>query len=422
MIALAFCCVLLALGVPIAFVLIATALVMVAVGGHGLLLQGFQQQLFAGIESSSLLALPLFILLGELMNAGGIGRRLLGLASALMVPVRAGMAYVNLLANLMVATVIGSTVGQLTVMSRLAVPEMQRAGYPRDLAATITAAGGLLAPVIPPSMNLIVYAAVAQVPVADLFIAGILPGLAIALAFTGVIAWLGWRHNLPKVPPLGAAARVRAIADSLPAVAVPVLAVGTIIGGLATPTEAAAFAGLATLLIGGLIYRELRLLDLGVALVRTAVTSGAVIYLVAAAQVLGWVATFDNLPAATAELIQQWAHSPLMFLLLLNLLLLALGTVLEPIPAIILVAPVLLPVATATYGIDPIAFGIILCVNLALGLLTPPVGAGLYTASLLTGVRAERLSWLLMPFFGAVLAVVAGLSVIAAMNANWIGG
>ncbi len=414
MISLIFCIATLGLGVPIAFALIATALVMILVGGYDALLQGFLQQVYAGIETPSMLALPLFILLGELMNAGGIGRRLLALASALMVPVRAGLAYVNLLANLMLATVLGSTVAQLTVMSRLAVPEMERAGYPRDMAAGITAAGSLLAPVVPPSINLIVYAAVAQVPVAEVFRAAILPGLAMTLGFAVVMAFLGWRHNLPTIPALPLRVRLRVIFEALPALLVPICAVGAILGGLATPTEAAAFAGLATILIGAFVYRELRLGDIGPALIRAGTTSGAVIFLVAAAQVLGWVATFDNLPQAIADLISSLAHSPLAFLLLLNLLLLALGTVLEPIPAIILTAPVLLPVATDIYGVDPVTFGIILCINLALGLLTPPVGAGLYTASLMTGVGAGRLSRVLMPFFAAVLAVLLAHSVMTA--------
>lgn len=409
---------LLALGAPIAFVLVAVAVVLIAEQGNTLLLQGFAQQLFAGIESYSLLALPLFILLGELMGAGGIGRRLLSLAEALMPPLRAGLAQVNLLANLMMASILGSTVAQLTVMSRLAVPEMERAGYPRDLAATVTAAGGLLAPVVPPSMNLIVYAAVAQLPVADLFIASVWPGLAMGLAFVLVICWLGRRHELPRVPARPARLRLRAAAAALPALLVPLVAVGTILGGIATPTESAAMASVAAILVGGLIYRELRLRDLPRAFLRTAASAGAVLYLVAAAQVIGWVVTFGHLPAQAAEAIRSMADSPLAFLLLLNLFLLLIGTVLEPIPAIILTAPVLLPVATAAYGIDPVAFGVILCLNLALGLLTPPVGAGLYTAALLTGIRAERLSRLLIPFFMAVLAVLGGLTVLAASQAT----
>lgn len=409
---------LLALGAPIAFAMIVTALVLIVVQDNTLLLQGFAQQLFAGIESYSLLSLPLFILLGELMGAGGIGRRLLALAQAMMGPIRAGLAHVNLLANLMMASILGSTVAQLTVMTRLAVPEMERAGYPRDLAATVTAAGGLLAPVVPPSMNLIVYAAIAQVPVADIFAASVVPGLAMAGAFAVVVAWLGWRHDLPRVPAQPLRGRLHAALDALPALAVPAIAVGSILGGIATPTEAAAVASVAAVLVGNLVYRELRLAELPAALVRTAVTSGAVLYLVAAAQVLAWVLTFGNLPALAAAWVQDMAATPLMFLILLNLLLLALGTVLEPIPAIILTAPVLLPIATDVYGIDPLAFGVILCANLALGLLSPPVGAGLFTASLLTGVRAERLSWLLMPFFIAMLAVLAGMTIVAALHAG----
>lgn len=409
---------LLAVGAPISFILIACALILIVESGDTVLLQGLPQQLFAGIESYSLLALPLFILLGELMGAGGIGRRLLGLAMAVMLPVRAGLAYVNLTANLMMASILGSTVAQLTVMSRLAVPEMERAGYPRDLSTAVTAAGGLLAPVLPPSMNLIVFAAVAQLPVADIFKAAVLPGLALTLAFAGVIGWLGWRHDLPVVARQSRQARLAAVVDALPALLVPLVAVGTILGGIATPTEAAAMASLAAILVGRFCYRELTLADLPAALARTALTSGAVLYLVAGAQLLGWVMTFGNLPMQVAQAIEGMAGSPLMFLILLNLLLLALGTVLEPIPAIILTAPVLLPVAEGVYGIDPLVFGVILCLNLALGLLTPPVGAGLYTASLMTGVGAGRLSRLLMPFFAAVIAVLAGMTLIEGMRAT----
>lgn len=408
---------LLLVGAPIGFILVASAGILIWSGGNEILMQGLPQQLYAGIETPSMLALPLFILLGELMGIGGIGRRLLALAMAVMLPVRAGLAYVNLLANLMLATVLGSTVAQLTVMSRLAVPEMEKEGYGRDMAATITSAGSLLSPVLPPSINLIVFAAVAQLPVADLFKAAIGPALGLALAFALVIAWMGWKYKLPKVanPPL--AQRARTALGALPAVVVPLVAIGSIMTGIATPTEAAALASIAAVIVGGLIYRELKISALPGALARAALISGTVLYLVAGAQLLGWVMTFSNIPAQATELIQSMAGSPLMFLILLNILLLVLGTVLEPIPAIILTAPVLLPVATGIYGIDPLMFGVILCLNLALGLLTPPVGAGLYTASLMTGVSAGRLSWLLMPFFGAVLAVLAALTLLEGLSA-----
>lgn len=409
---------LLFLGAPIAFVLVAASLILMVEGGNEILIQGLPQQFFAGIESYALLSLPLFILLGEMMGAGGIGRRLLTLAAALLMPLRAGLAHVNLLANLMMASILGSTVAQLTVMSRLAVPEMERAGYPRDLSAAVTAAGGLLAPALPPSMNLIVFATVAQLPVADIFRAAFLPGLALALAFAAVIAWLGRRHALPVSGRMSGRERISAVIDALPALFVPVVVVASILGAVATPTESAAIAALVTLLVGRFVYGELQLRDLPQIFIRAAITSGAVLYLVACAQLIGWVMTFSNLPAAAASLIQDLAGSPLMFLILFNILLLALGTILEPVPGIILTAPVLLPVATGVYGIDPLAFGVILCLNMALGLLTPPVGAGLYTASLMTGVSSTRLSRLLIPFFAAMLAVLAGLTVITAFQST----
>lgn len=412
---------LLALGAPISFILIAVALLMIVMSGNDILLQGLPQQLYAGIESPSLLSLPLFILLGELMSMGGIGRRLFALAQAVMPPIRAGLAYVNLLANLMLASVLGSTVAQLTVMSRMAVPEMEAKGYPRDFSATVTSAGALLSPILPPSVNLIVFAAVAQVPVADLFMAAILPALGTALAFAVVIAWLGYRHNLPKVEKLALRARLRIGITALPALLVPICAVGSIMTGIATPTEAAALASVATLLVAGLLYREMEWRALPAVFARAALITGAVLFMVAAAQLLGWVMTFANIPAQAAAFIQDWAGSPLMFLILFNILLVLLGTVLEPIPAIILTAPVLLPVATGIYGIDPLAFGIILCLNLAMGLLTPPVGAGLYTASLMTGVSAGRLSRLLLPYFLAITTVLAVLTLIEGLSAQMRG-
>ncbi|AJE46826.1 TRAP transporter large permease [Celeribacter indicus] len=405
---------LIALGVPIAWVLVLTSLALIAQGGDWILLESLPQQLFGGIETYALLALPLFTLLGELMGAGGIGRRLLALAGALLPPLKGGLAYVNLLANVLMASVLGSTTAQITVMSRLAVPEMERAGHPRELSATITAAGGLLAPILPPSMNLIVFAAIAQLPVAELFVAGVVPGLVMAGLFVVVIARLARRHDLPPVAPAPMAERGRVIIAALPALCVPLIAVGSILTGLATPTEAAAVSACAAVLVGMGVYRELRLRDIPGALLRAAKGAGQVLFLVACAQLLGWVLTYSNLPAMTARLLQDLTQSPLVFLLLLNLMLLALGMIMEPIPAIILTAPVLLPVATDVYGIDPVAFGIVTCVNLTLGLLTPPVGAGLYTAALLTGTRPLGLARRLIPFFLAVLVTLLGLTVAAA--------
>ncbi|WP_025029242.1 TRAP transporter large permease [Nitratireductor aquibiodomus] len=397
-------------GLPIAFVLAATALVFIAVSGNTVLLQSYAQQLFGGLENYGLLALPMFILLGEFMNAGGIGRRLMSLSLALLGSVRGGLAYVNLVANMLMASILGSTVAQITIMSKIAVPEMEKAGYPRDVSVGITAAGGLLAPIIPPSMLFIIFGVVAQMPIGDLFISGIVPGAMMFVSFIVVIAVFARLHAFPRSERLSIRKRLAALLDALPALAIPAVIIGSILGGLATPTEAAAIATLAAMLTGLFVYREMSVKDIFPAFANAARSAAVVLFLIAAAQVFSWVITFENLPARVAEGLQLITTSPIVFLLLLNLLLLMLGMVTDPIPAIILVVPVLLPVATDVYGIDPFQFGVIVCLNLTLGLLTPPVGTGLFAAALMGGVKAERIAWLVTPFFLAVAAVLVLLA------------
>ncbi|WP_048645704.1 TRAP transporter large permease [Nitratireductor soli] len=397
-------------GVPIAFALMALAIVIILASGNTILFQSFPQQFFGGLENYGLLALPLFILLGEFMNEGGIGRRLMAFAMALLGSVRGGLAYVNLVANMMMASILGSTVAQITIMSRIAVPEMERAGYPRDVSVAITAAGGMLAPIIPPSMMFIIFGVIAQLPIGDLFIAGIVPGLILFFAFLAVIAWLGHKHNFPRSEKLAVRQRAIAIRDALPAAAIPVVIIGSILGGIATPTEAAAIASVAAVIVGMFVYREMSVKDIWPAFMRAAASSAVVLFLIAAAGLFSWVITFENVPAIVAAWVQSLTTSPIVFLLMINLILLFLGTVTDPIPAIILVVPVFLPVATGVYGIDPFQFGVIVCLNLTAGLLTPPVGTGLFTAALMGGVRAERLARLIMPFFLAVALVIVALS------------
>ncbi|MFN7004186.1 MAG: TRAP transporter large permease, partial [Roseinatronobacter sp.] len=382
------------------------ALIYIFASGNTVMLESYGQQLFGGLENYGLLALPLFILLGEFMNAGGIGRRLMAFAMALLGSVRGGLAYVTLLANMMMASILGSAVAQITVMSRLAVPEMVKAGYPRDVSVAITAAGGILAPILPPSMIFIIFGVIAQISIGDLFIAGIVPGLMLSGAFIGVIAWIGYRRGFPANRTLTLRERISAIWRALPAASIPVVIVGSILGGLATPTEAAALASLMAVFVGLFIYREMTLADLMPAFLNAARNSALVMFLIAAASLFSWVITFANLPAIITAFMQSLTTSPVVFLLLVMSLLLLLGTITDAIPAIILTVPVLLPVATAVYGIDPLQFGIVVCLSLTLGLFTPPVGTALFAAALMGNVKAERLTVLLLPFFLATLIII----------------
>lgn len=408
-------------GMPIAFALVALALIYVAQQGNWVLLSSVPQQIFGGLENYGLLALPLFILLSEFMNAGGIGQRLIALALALLGPVKGGLAYVNLVANMMMASILGSTVAQITVMSKLAVPEMERAGYPRDISVAITAAGGLLAPIVPPSMMFIIFGVIAQIPIGDLFIAGIVPGIMMFIAFIFVISYLGMRYGFPKTEPVSVRERVQSGMNALPALLIPIVIIGSILGGIATPTEAAAVATVSAILIGHFVYKELDWNDVFPAFCNAARSTAIVLLLIAAAQLFSWVITFENIPAEIADWMQHLTSSPIAFLLMLNVILLLLGTFMDPIPAIILIVPVFLPVAVSVYGIDPFHFGVVVCLNLTLGLLTPPVGSGLFTAALMSGEKAEKIAWLIMPFFVAVVAIIIALALMPSLTTTLIG-
>ncbi|MDR5651068.1 TRAP transporter large permease [Ruixingdingia sedimenti] len=399
------------LGLPVVAVLLAAAVILIAERGDWVLLESLPQQLVSGIDSYGLMALPLFILLGEAMAAGGTGRRLMRLALVMAGPVRGGLAHVNLAANVMLAAILGSAVAQLTVMTRMAVPEMEAAGYPRDEAVAVTAAGSLLAPVLPPSMMFIIYGVMAQVPIGALFIAGIVPGILLAAAFLGVIAWRARRVPYPPAQRMDPRARRAAVLGALPAATIPALVVASIAAGIATPTEAGALAAALAIVLGLFVHREMGWRDLPGLFVRAGLGSAAVLLLIATAQVLAWVLAYAGVPGAMARMLSAVTDSPVTFLLMMNLLLFALGTVLEPVPALTLTVPVLLPVGIDVYGIDPVHLGVVICVNLALGLLTPPVGAGLFAAAALSGVSVARISWVLMPYLLAAAAVLLGLSV-----------
>lgn len=402
---------LLFLGVPIALVLAITAIFYIVISGNTVLLQSYSQQLFSGIENYGLLAIPLFMLVGEIMHEGGITRRLVGAAMALIGAVRGGMLYVNLLANMMTASILGSAAAQIAVMTQVMVPELEKAGYRKDLAVATTAAGGLLSPIIPPSMLFVIYGVLAQISIGDLFIAGILPGLMMSAGFMAVIALFGLKYAYPRSERRSWGERGRMFLWGLPAGLVPLVIVGSILGGLATPTESAAVAALMALLVGRYIYGEFRFARLGELLYRASINSAIILFLIATAQVFGWVIIFEQVPQEVARWLQTVATSPEGFMLLMLVLLLLLGCVIDAIAALIIVVPILLPIATNVYGIDPFHFGVVVCINLVLGLLTPPVGSGLFIAAALSGLKPGSIFRMIWPFLLSTLIVLVILSI-----------
>ena len=397
---------LLFLGLPIALVLAMVALTYIYASGNPVLYLSFPQQFFAGLENYGLLAIPLFLAVGELMNEGGITRRLVALASVFVGHLRGGLAYINILANMFLASIMGSANAQVAVMAQVMVPEMEKKGYSRGFATATTCAGALLAPVIPPSMLFVIFGVLAQISIGDMFIAGIVPGLLMAVTFICVIALLGYRYKYPPGERLSRKQKLRNIGAAIPSLLVPIVMIGGILGGITTPTEAAAVGGLTAVLVGRFAHHEIRFDRMGDMLLRVAVNSAVVLALVAAAGVFGWVIVFEKIPQQLAVLLQQITTDPFTFMLLVTALLLAVGTVIDGIAALILLVPILLPVATQVYGINPYHFGVVICINLTLGLLTPPVGTALYVAARVTGATPAEILRPLMPFLVATLLIL----------------
>jgi tripartite ATP-independent transporter DctM subunit len=402
--------VLLVFGVPIAFVLLGTALAYIALSGNDVLFASFAQQLFSGIEQYGLVAIPLFMLAGELMNRGGLTRRLIDLVSIFVAGLRGGLAYINILANMMMASIMGSATAQIAIMTQAMVPEMERAGYRRDFAAATTAAGGLLAPIIPPSMLFVIFGVLGQIAIGDLFIAGIVPGLLLTFGFIVVIAMLGLVHDFPKGRWLTGREMVRAALRGLPSTLVPVIIIGGILLGVFSATESAAAAALAAFLIGRFVHQELDLRELPDLLLRTALNSTLVLFLIATANVFGWVIIFEEVPQRLTVWMTELASSPFAFMMLVNALLLLMGMFIDSIAALIIVVPLLLPIAQGSYGISPFHFGVVVCINLVLGILTPPVGTGLFITAALSNVKPGQIVAALWPFVLVTLSVLVLLS------------
>ncbi|MCG2581376.1 MAG: TRAP transporter large permease [Marinobacter sp.] len=401
---------LLFLAVPISLVLALTALWYIYDSGNAVLLDSYPQQLFGAIESYGLLAIPLFMLAGELMNEGGLTSRLINLARIMVGGFRGGLAYINLVANMMMAAIMGSAASQIAIMSRAMVPAMEKEGYDKPYSAAITAAGGLLSPIIPPSMLFVLFGVLAQVPIAEMFIAGIIPGLIMAFLFFLAISLMGLVYQYPKGEWPSRQQAKEYILMGLPAGLIPLIIIGGILTGLATPTESAALASLGALLIGRYVYKDLRFSHLFEILKRTAFNSGMVIMLIAAAGVFGWVIIFEEIPQSAAVWIANQTADPFIFLLMVVGILLLVGMVIDGIAALILVVPILLPIAQSQFGISPYQFGVVVCLTLVLGLLTPPVGAGLFIASTMTGAKPMAIFRALLPFLLATLITLVLLS------------
>ncbi|MBA3592686.1 MAG: TRAP transporter large permease [Polaromonas sp.] len=416
MLTTAFFLVIMLVGVPIGACLCLAGIVYILNSGDTVLFQSYPLQMFSGIDSYGLIAIPLFILIGEIMNGGGITKRLIDMALAFIGSVKGGLAYVNILANMMVSSIIGSATAQVAIMSQIMVPEMEKKGYDKTFAAGLTVYGGMLGPIIPPSVMFVVYSVLAQVAVGDMLIAGILPGIVLTLLFFVVIACMGYIYNYPRTEKRTIRQRLHTIARSSPTLLIPIVIVGSILTGFANPTEAAAVGALAAALIGRYVTKEFSFKTMPQMLLKSAIYSAVVLFLVAAAAVFSWLLIYGKVPQAAAAWIQTVAKDPVTFLLLTNVILLVIGTVIDGIPGLIMTVPILLPIATEVYGIDPRHFGVVVVVNLVLGLMTPPVGLSFFVAAAVTGAKPGKMFMVTLPFFLICCAALVLLSIFPSLS------
>jgi tripartite ATP-independent transporter DctM subunit len=402
-------------GLPILGAILAAAIVFMATNDLTILFASMPIQAYGALEINTLLAIPLFLLVGEVMNRAGLTERLIAVARVLVGGVRGGMAYANLLTNAMAASILGSAVAQIGVMSRIMIPAMERLGYPRPFSGAVTVSAGLLGPIIPPSMLMIIYSVVAVQPVAPLFVAGILPGIIIVSMLALVIFLHGvFGADLPRDQRSKRKATARVFVEGLVPASIPAVVIGGIAAGLMTPTESGAVAAVIALALG-FHYREIRVRDLPAILVEVGTNTATITGLIAAASVLSWAVAFQGLPDAVVAHLRAMTDSPFVFLLLVVALMVALGVFLESISVLIIVVPLLMP-AVSALGIDPIHFGVVVTISTVIGLVTPPVGPGLYIAMGQADIPMSALFRATVPFLAVVLCCLVVIAAVPLLS------
>jgi C4-dicarboxylate transporter DctM subunit len=395
---------LLCVSAPITVALGGCAMVYAIIGGT-VPITTLVQTIFGGLATFPLLAIPLFMLAGNLMNEGGLTPDLVRFARLLLGHIRGGLGLATVLACAIFAAISGAAVATAVAIGVVMIPAMKKAGYDEGVAAALTCTASCLGPIIPPSIPFIIYGVTASVSVAGLFLGGVLPGLVLAGALMIYMYFVARKNDYPRDPKTPGKEVLVAAWKALPALFMPVLIMGGILSGMFTPTEAAGVTVLYAGVMGAFYYRKLTFKSLPKVLLASGLESGMVMLLIAMSEPFAWFVAVDQIPQLIVEWISHLTTSPYMILFLVNIFLIILGIPMETAPALVIVTPVLAPIALAV-GIDPIHMGIVICLNLVLGLITPPVGAVLFAVCGMANMPIERLSKAIWPPFLVSLVVL----------------
>src|SRR5678815_4479792 len=412
--------VLCALGMPVAYALGLGAII--AAVWVDIPLEAVMLKISDGTDDFALLAIPFFVLAGGIMAEGGMATRLINLARVFVGAIRGGLALVNVLASTLFGCISGSSVADTASIGSVMIPQMVKAGYPRVFATNVTICGSVQALMIPPSHNAVIYslAAGGTISVAHLFLAGIFPGLLFGLCLIGLVLWTSHKRDYPKGDPVPLSALPRIIIDALWGLGTVVIIMGGILSGIFTPTESAAVACVYAFLVTFLVYRDYKLRELPRLIHRVIKTVAMVMLLIGFSVAFGYMMALMQIPAKVTQFFLSISENKYVFLMLANILLLLLGTFMDLAPMLLICQPIFLPVILKL-GIDPVHFGMIMILNLGIGLITPPVGPTLFVGCAIGKVTIEEVSKELWPFYGAMCVALLLVTYIPAISL-WLPG
>ena len=393
------------LRVPIAVVLLASTIVGIVVAPDHIPMSTLPTTMWQGINHFVLLAIPFFVLMGDLALASGVTQRLVTMAKAFVGHISGGLAHVSIIVNIIMAGMSGSDLADAAATGKLLIPAMKKVGYPTGYAASIIGGAATIGPLIPPSIAFIIFAAATEESVGRLFLGGAIPGLLLGILLMVQAYVVARRHGYPREPKATPRERMRATVVGFPVLFLPVIVLGSILGGIATPTEAAVLGVIAVIVLGGVIYRELTLATFGRQIVSTVKTVGSVFFIIASAAAFGKLLTLYG--AATA--LQQWltgvTDDPVVFLLAANVVFLLLGSMIDTVPILLVFVPLLMPTVRAL-EIDPVHFGVVTVFNLLIGLITPPYGLTMYLLCRIAGIQLDEFWRYMWPIFVAMVCML----------------